>query len=184
MFAEKRAMFAEKREQSWDSDTAEAPEHVKLADMASKTRVTVASLFLVSMPCLTAAFWPTGGLTHTISCTADFGDVFTIHSEKGTSLSVSSALVIDRDAPVPKSCDGLSLAMEVQPIDPSRAKIVLPVMNTSTYDVKATAALQIGSNTTYIRVGLVSSGSTRTKTVPLKLQPGDTNIQARLIIGR
>jgi hypothetical protein len=152
--------------------------------MASRTRVTVASLLLVSLPCLTAAFWPAGGLSHATSCTADFGELFTIFSEKAAPLTVSSALVIDRDAAAPKVCEGLSLALEVKPVDRSRADIVLPVLNMSTLDVKATAALRIGTHTTYIPVGLVPSGSTVTKTVPLRLHNGETNIDARLIIGR
>ena len=158
--------------------------HDMLAVMASRTRVTMASLFLVSMPCLTAAFWPTGGLSHAISCTADFGELFTIFSDPTSALAVSSALVIDRDAPPPKTCPGLSLALEVQPVNRRRADIVLPVMNTSTLDVKATAALRIGRNTTFLPMGLVKSGSTVTKTVSLELTEGETSIDVRLFVGR
>ena len=83
-----------------------------------------------------------------------------------------------------KSCDGLSLAVEVKPVSRTRADIVLPVVNTSTLDVKATAALRVGSRVTYIPVGKIRSGASVTKTVPLTIRSGDTNIQARLIVGR
>lgn len=152
--------------------------------MASRTRVTVASIFLVSLPCLTAAFWPAGGLTHATSCTADFGEMFTISSDASAPLTVSSAVVIDRDGAPAEVCDGLSLAMEVKPVSRNRADIILPVVNTSTLDVKATAAVRVGRNTTYIPVGLVRSGSTVTRSIPLKLHGGETKIDSRLIIGR
>ncbi len=152
--------------------------------MASRTRATIASVFLVSAPCLAVGFFPVGGLSHPVTCKADYGEMFTIFREGDSNFTVSSAKVIERDAPPAKSCDGLSLGLEVMPLSKSKARVLLPLLNQSTLDVEATTEVRVGSRSTFLRFGRVPTGSTVTKSFVLDLNEGETNIDARLLIGR
>ena len=152
--------------------------------MASRIQATVASLFLVSAPCLAMGFFPSGGLSHAVTCRADYGEMFTISRSDDSGFTVSSAKVIERDAPPEKSCDGMSLGLEVEPLNKSNARVLLPLLNQSTLDVEATVEVRVGESSTFLRFGRVPTGSTVTKSVVLDLAEGETNIDARLLIGR
>ena len=152
--------------------------------MASRTRATIASLFLVCAPCLAVAFFPAGGLSHPVTCKADYGEMFTIFRQGASEFTVSSAKVIERDAPPEKTCDGLSLGLEVMPLSTSQARVLLPLLNQSTLDVEATGEIRIGAKSTFLRFGRVATGTTATKSFVLDLDEGETNIDARLLVGR
>jgi hypothetical protein len=149
----------------------------------SQNRAAAASLFLVALPCFGIAFWPLGGLTHSISCKADFGEPFTVFRERNAPLAVGSALVLDRDAPIPKVCEGYTLEMEIAAKDDATANVLLPVQNLSTKEVHVTAALRVGKQVTYLPMGRVRPGQTTSRTVPLTLKFGKNDVSAQLLVG-
>ncbi len=164
---------------------AHPPRHPCQADgMASRARATIASLFLVSAPCLALGFFPSGGLSHPVTCRAAFGEMFTMFREGDSKFTVSSAKVIDRDAPPSETCDGMDLGLEVTPLRQSKIRVLLPLTNRSTLDVDASVQVRVDRRSTYLRFGRVPSGATMTKTFVLALKDGETNIDARLFVGR
>ena len=164
---------------------AHAPRHPCQADgMASRARATISSLFLVSAPCLALGFFPSGGLSHPVTCRAAFGEMFTMFREGDSKFTVSSAKVIDRDASPSETCDGMDLGLEVTPLRQSKIRVLLPLTNRSTLDVDASVQVRVDRRSTYLRFGRVPSGATMTKTFVLALKDGETNIDARLFVGR
>ena len=166
-------MVAHRSRRPWQAD-----------GMASRARATISSLFLVSAPCLALGFFPSGGLSHPVTCRAAFGEMFTMVREGDSNFTVSSAKVIERDAPPSKTCDGMELGLEVAPLSQSRARVLLPLTNRSTLDLDASVQVRVGRGSTYVSFGRVPSGATKTKTFVLALKDGGTNIDARLLIGR
>jgi hypothetical protein len=151
--------------------------------MASRTKVAVASLFLTSAPCLAVGLSPRGGLAHRVSCVAAFDESFTLYRSSSKPLIVSSALVLERDAPQPQECPGLQLATQVRPRTNKKADVILPVRNDSTVDAHVTVGLRVNNSTTNVSIGLVRSGTTVSKTIPIQISLGETNLDARLIEG-
>ena len=124
------------------------------------------------------------GLTHLRSCSAAAGAPFTVSFPAGaTRPVVSSALVIERSAPEPKSCDGMSLEAQVQPQRNGTIRVLLPVKNTSTSPWRASVRVTIDGTSYPVRVGEVGPGASADTSVEDRVPRGESQLTTRLIVG-
>jgi hypothetical protein len=122
------------------------------------------------------------GGTHHVTCRADPTPSFTVTADRGSAPIVSSAVVLDRDAPEPKTCPGLALVPELQPRT-DRLRLVLPVENTSTSTWSVSVEITRNGEPILVPLGKLRSGRSVRKVLDLPLRTGESTVSTRLFAG-
>ena len=152
--------------------------------MKWRLRPAHAALCVLATPLIPLAVSSLGGITHLRSCTTAHGTPFSVSYAGGaTAPLVSSALVVERDAPPPASCAGLDLLTQAQPQPDGTVRIVLPVVNSSTVAWHATVRVSNGDTSYPVRIGRVGVGKAASASVDVKVPKGDSQITATLLVG-
>lgn len=138
---------------------------------------------LVGLPLAPVLLLSQRGLTHEATCTADSATPFSVMAVANDDPIVSSAMVLDRDAPIPKSCEGLEFAPQISPRGPGQVLVLLPITNSTTSTWRASILLTVNSDTTTVALGPIKSGGTTIERVLVHVSEIETTITARLIVG-
>lgn len=123
------------------------------------------------------------GLTHEATCTADVATPFSVMAVPNDDPIVSSAMVLERDAPIPKVCEGLDFAPQISPRGAGRVMVLLPITNTTTFTWRASVLLKVNEDTTTVALGPIKPGGTTVKKVLVRIPAEETTITAQLVIG-
>jgi hypothetical protein len=138
---------------------------------------------VVGLPMLPVILLSQRGLTHEASCIADVATPFSVMAVPNDDPIVSSALVLDRDAPIPKTCDGLDFAPQISPRGAGRVMVLLPITNTSAVLWRASVLLRVNRDTTTVALGAIKPGGTTVGKVLVRVPRSETTITAQLVIG-
>ncbi len=123
------------------------------------------------------------GLTHEASCIADVATPFSVLAVPNDDPIVSSALVLERDAPIPKVCDGVDFAPQISPRGTGRVMVLLPITNTTAVTWRASVLLTVNDDTTTVALGPIKPGGTTVEKVLVRVPINETTITAQLVIG-
>jgi hypothetical protein len=138
---------------------------------------------LVGLPMLPILLLSQRGLTHEASCIADVATPFSVMAVPNDDPVVSSALVLERDAPIPKSCDGVDFAPQISPRGAGKVMVLLPITNTTSHSWRASVLLRVNADTTTVALGEVKPGGTTVGKVFVNVPVTETSISAQLVIG-
>ena len=138
---------------------------------------------LVGLPMLPVILLSQRGLTHEASCTADVATPFSVMAVPNDDPIVSSAMVLERDSPIPKACDGVDFAPQISPRGAGKVMVLLPITNTTTHSWRASVLLRVNSDTTTVALGEVKPGGTTVGKVLVNVPVTETTITAQLVIG-
>jgi hypothetical protein len=138
---------------------------------------------LIGLPMVPIMVLSQRGLTHEASCIADVATPFSVMAVPNDDPIVSSALVLERDAPIPKVCDGLDFAPQISPRGADRVMVLLPITNTTTQTWRASVVLKVNDDTTTVAVGPIKPGGTTAEKVLVHLPLKETTISAQLVVG-
>jgi hypothetical protein len=137
----------------------------------------------VGLPVLPVILLSQRGLTHEASCIADVATPFSVMAVPNDDPIVSSALVLERDAPIPKACDGVDFAPQISPRGAGRVIVLLPITNTTSVVWRASVLLKVNQDTTTVALGAIKPGGTTVGKVLVQVPPRETTITAQLVIG-
>jgi hypothetical protein len=138
---------------------------------------------LIGLPMIPVLLLSQRGLTHEASCIADVATPFSVMAVPNDDPIVSSALVLERDAPIPKVCQGVDFAPQISPRGAGRVMVLLPITNTTTVTWRATVLLRVNRDTTSVAVGSIKPGGTTVEKVLVNVHAAETIITAQLVIG-
>jgi hypothetical protein len=138
---------------------------------------------LVGLPMFPVILLSQRGLTHEASCIADVATPFSVMAVPNDDPIVSSAMVLERDAPLPKVCDGVDFAPQISPRGAGRVMVLLPITNTTAVTWRASVLLKVNDDVTTIAVGLLKPGGTTVEKVIVNIPVTETTITAQLVIG-
>ena len=122
------------------------------------------------------------GLTHVLTCKESAATPFTLitpENEEPQLLSSSRISVDDEEF----LCGGLSLNMGARAQGPGKVDMILPITNHSEYLWQGTVTLVVGNTSIPADIGSIPAGETRTDTLALTLDPGETEVNGSLLIG-
>lgn len=138
---------------------------------------------LVGLPMLPVILLSQRGLTHEASCIADVATPFSVMAVPNDDPIVSSAMVLDRDTPIPKTCEGVDFSPQISPQGAGKVMVLLPITNTTAQTWRASVLLKVNSDTTAVAVGELKPGGTTVGKVFVDVPPTETTITAQLVIG-
>ncbi len=138
---------------------------------------------LIGLPMLPVILLSQRGLTHEASCTADVATPFSVMAVPNDDPIVSSAMVLERDAPIPKVCDGLDFAPQISPRGAGRVLVLLPITNTTAVTWRASVLLKVNDDTTTVAMGPIKPGVTTVEKVLVRVPLTETTISTQLVIG-
>ncbi len=138
---------------------------------------------LIGLPMFPVILLSQRGLTHEATCIADAATPFSVMAVANDDPIVSSALVLERDAPIPKACDGLDFAPQISPRGADRVMVLLPITNATAVTWRASVLLTVNNDTTTVVVGAIKPGGTTVEKVLVHIPATETTITARLVIG-
>lgn len=122
------------------------------------------------------------GLTHVLTCKESAATPFTLITLEGEEpqlLSSSRITVEDEEF----LCGGLSLNMGARAQGPGQVDMILPITNHSEFLWQGTVTLVVGNTSIPADIGKIPAGETRTDTLELTLDPGETEVTGSLLIG-
>jgi hypothetical protein len=138
---------------------------------------------LVGLPMFPVILLSQRGLTHEASCIADVATPFSVMAVPNDDPIVSSAMVLERDAPIPKACEGVDFAPQISPRGAGRVMVLLPITNTTTVTWRASVLLKVNDEVTTVAVGLLKPGGTTVEKVLVHIPAAETTISTQLVIG-
>jgi len=122
------------------------------------------------------------GLTHVLTCKESAETPFTLitpENEEPQLLSSSRISLEDEEF----LCGGLSLNMGARAQGPGKVDMILPITNHSEFLWQGTVTLVVGGTSIPADIGSIPAGETRTDTLELSLDPGETEVNGSLLIG-
>lgn len=150
--------------------------------MPSALRSRIALVVLLGTFLIPIGMSSLRGLTHILTCRDDAEIPFTlVVPDDGPPVIVSSN-VIERDQPA-GVCGGLVLDMGVGPAEPGRVLLRLPITNNTDFSWRGSVSLRLGDTIIPVDIGEVEAGATRSDTVKVKVDPGETELDGSLLIG-
>jgi hypothetical protein len=132
---------------------------------------------------------PLRGLAHLPSCRIEPGEPVTVAGnasdpgEVGPDVAASAISLEQPDPTEVAACPGIEFALEVGADSGGSTKLTLPVTNTTSNAVNASAEVHVGAKTWIVRVGRVPPGGLKTKTLTLPRSAKETTVSAGLLIG-
>ena len=138
---------------------------------------------LIALPILPAVLLSQRGLTHEATCTADAATPFSVMSVPNEEPIVSSAMVIDRDSPLPHVCGGLDFTPQISPRGAGKVLVLLPITNSTTATWRASVLLRINADTTTVALGVIKPGGVTVGKVLINVPKAETTIRAQLVVG-
>jgi hypothetical protein len=158
------------------------PQPVGAASPALKSAGRWAAV-IVGLPIFPVIALSQRGLTHEATCIADVATPFSVMAVPNDDPIVSSAMVLERDAPIPKACEGVDFAPQISPRGAGQVMVLLPITNTTTVTWRASVLLKVNDDTTTVAVGPIKPGGTTVEKVLVRIPVDETTITAQLVIG-
>ena len=122
------------------------------------------------------------GLTHIITCTEPETTPFSITTDASGKSVIASSSVLTRGVE-PTVCGGLWLTISVRVTRPGFVMVTMPIRNTSGYAWRGTVRLSIGGASVPISIGEIRPRSTKISRIEVRMKPGRSQLDGRLLVG-
>jgi hypothetical protein len=132
---------------------------------------------------------PLHGLTHLPGCRIEPGEPVTVagvtsdSGEIGPDVAVSAISLEQPDPTETAPCPGIEFALEVGADSGGSTELTMPVTNTTSNRVTASAEVHLGAKTWIVRIGSMPPGGRISKTLTLPRSAKETTVSVGLLIG-